>query len=532
MRYFSLQRQPLIEHVVPLLLFLCGGLLSGLCAGEPPRQSRYLLLDSRIVEKTENVKLTVGTVRKPPANPLFGEDSPWEPRLDNLYGTIMYDEEDRLYKLWYNPFLLDGAMTRTPPERRRPETDPPGDPSDPKSLTTYQKMHSPARARLGGDSEETIASWYGVQRVSGVCYATSTDGIHWDKPLMDLVTFRGRRTNIVFWGPHGPGVLYDPLERDPARRYKMFFSYHFREPVLPGSPKLGSYPFMSVAFSPDGLHWGEPIAVPELRVAGDTHSNTFWAPELNKYVGITRHWEDGRVHRESQRLVFRTESADFINWSEAVEVLRGTKSDQVYAMPVFRHAGVYLGLSMILRVREDRLHCELAWSPDTIHWERIDPGTPLIPNGGEVGDYDLGCVFACDNPVFLDDEIRLFYEGSNGIHAGWRDSFLCLATLRPDGFAGYEPLSEERNGGVWTKSVICEGANLRVSADAEGGTLRVGIVGDADRSIERCKPIQGDVSDAVVQWIDAGDVGPNRGGPIQLQFELDGAKLYSFSFAD
>lgn len=44
-----------------------------------------LLLDSRIVEKTENVRLTLGKVAKHPENPLFGEDKPWEPRFAKIF---------------------------------------------------------------------------------------------------------------------------------------------------------------------------------------------------------------------------------------------------------------------------------------------------------------------------------------------------------------------------------------------------------------------------------------------------------------
>ena len=47
-------------------------------------------------------------------------------------------------------------------------------------------------------------------------------------------------------------------------------------------------------------------------------------------------------------------------------------------------------------------------------------------------------------PVFLKNEIRLYYGGSDWLHTSWRNGFLCLATLRPDGFAGYEQDSKDR----------------------------------------------------------------------------------------
>jgi hypothetical protein len=67
--------------------------------GEHER-NRYLLLDSRIIENTENAKLTIGKVQKHKDNPLFEEDKPWEKRFDNLYANVIYDEQENIYKCW------------------------------------------------------------------------------------------------------------------------------------------------------------------------------------------------------------------------------------------------------------------------------------------------------------------------------------------------------------------------------------------------------------------------------------------------
>ena len=48
-------------------------------------------------------------------------------------------------------------------------------------------------------------------------------------------------------------------------------------------------------------------------------------------------------------------------------------------MPVFYYAGVYLGLIAIHKQSSDKVWTELAWSPDTKKWYRIDAGNPLIP---------------------------------------------------------------------------------------------------------------------------------------------------------
>ena len=211
-------------------------------------------------------------------------------------------------------------------------------------------------------------------------------------------------------GPHGAGVFKDVLDPDPNRRYKALLKSEI----------------LSVAFSADGIHWSPAIACPEANSAGDTHNNAFWAPTLGKYVGITRQWDktSGRYVRQ----VARTSSADFVNWEKTQIVLEGLDANQqIYSMPVFYHGGVYIGLAAIHDQEKDRVWAELTWSPDTVAWHRVLPGTPLIPNDGKEGDYDWGCIYTAANPVFLKDEIRLYYGGSDGLHTSWRNGFLGLA---------------------------------------------------------------------------------------------------------
>lgn len=465
--------------VICLWLLLCNPV--GADPAVPPRD-KYLLLDARIVEKSENVKLAVGTVKKHPANPLFGEKFFWEARFDNLYANVIYDRKENLYKCWYSPFVVDAAHTNTPHEKRTPGT--------------YMRV-----LRAAKESREM-----------GVCYATSKDGLHWNKPRMDIRQWKdGSQTNIVDIGPHGAGVMKDRRERDPQRRYKMFMK------------ERG----VAVEFSPDGLHWSEPIRCPEIDAAADTHNNAFWAPELNKYVGITRLWGG----KPRQRVVGRTESSDFIRWTKAVPVLIGNPSQQTYAMPVFPFHDVYLGLPVIFNTREDRTHTELAWSPDTTHWHRIDAGTPLIPNSSERGAYDWGCVYAAAYPVILDEEIRLYYGASNGPHTDWRDGFLALATLRPDGFAGYEPADESKPGKVITRPIGCSGGTLQITADADG-SVRVTVIDGDGNELATSAPITGKMTDHLVRFPEEFNLSGCKGKTIRLAFELRSAKLYAFDFSE
>ena len=85
---------------------------------EAPNDAKYLLLDSRIVSRSEGVRYALGTVEKDEHNPLFAEDKPWEPRFDNLYANILFNEKEQTYKCWYSPFIIDERTSCTQREKR------------------------------------------------------------------------------------------------------------------------------------------------------------------------------------------------------------------------------------------------------------------------------------------------------------------------------------------------------------------------------------------------------------------------------
>lgn len=451
-----------------------------------PKRRRYLLLDARIVEGVQNAALHLGTVKKHSANPLFGEDRPWEKRFDNLYANIVYADEEATYKCWYSPFIVDNPS---------------------KGMTLRQRKQVKYAAPRN--------------REMAICYATSDDGLVWSKPELGLVEYEGSKANNILWrggggkeaapgGPHGSGILRDLREPDPGRRYKAFFKSRI----------------LSVAFSADGIHWGPATACPQADSPADTHNNALWAPTLARYVGITRTWS-----KSFRRQVAWTSSDDFLNWEKTKPVLQGLdRNHQTYAMPVCFHGGVYIGLVAIHDQEGDRVHAELAWSPDTREWHRVVPGTPLIPNGTGEGDYDWGCIYPAAHPVFRENEIRLYYGGSDGLHTSWRNGFLCLATLRPDGFAGYKATDAARPALVTTTRVFDPNVPLRVSADvATGGKLVVRVLDGERKVLAASKPLATSVSDAVVQWPAADAPVATKTRTARFQFAFRDATVYSFS---
>lgn len=489
-------------------LLLGMGAIPGAMGSAHWNHGKHLLLDSRIIERQEGTRLVLGQVRKEPRNPLFGEDRPWEVRMDNLYGNVLYDAEERIYKLWYSPFIVNSREEMVPLEKR--------------DSTVYASVP---------EGKKNLA----------LCYATSEDGLTWHKPELGMFEYKGSKRNNILLGappssewepPHGVGIFKDLCDPDPVRRYKMIFMRRPRDRSRDRRGDMARH--LCVSFSRDGLHWQEPIPTEQPVMSGDTHNNALWAPSLRKYVLFTRRKVRGRI-------VARAESEDFIHWSAGENVLRSLPSEpdrQTYAMPVFPYANVYLGLVMMMNLHpEDRnpgsdtVDCELAWSPDTVRWERVCPGSPLIPRGVQGESPDWGCVWGCAYPILRDGMLRLYYGGNNGFHTNWRDGFLCLAYLRPDGFAGMEPEKPRGSGSIVTRPLENASGTLRISADAKNGAVKIAVLGEDGRILAESSPVKGNVTDEPVQWA-KGDYRALRGKTVRLRFDLTAARLYAFNVGD
>lgn len=368
---------------------------------------KHLLLDSRIIAEVQNAKLKLGEVKKSKLNPLFNEDKPWEARFDNMYPNVIYDKNYKKFRCWYDIFMYDGASNDTPVLERK-QTD----------------------------------NYKGYKRETALCYAESPDGINWVKPDLNLVSFEGNSANnILKREVHGAGIFYDtnPLEKNENKRYKAFMLGN-------GTLMLGND--MCVSYSNDGIHWTEPKRT-NMEAQGDTHNNAFYDVYRGKYVAITRGFD-------GQRTVLHSESDDFENWTPTKEIFRGNVNHQIYSMPVFTYSGIYIGLPTIFHTGlndiniDDTTTCELAWSYDTEHWERICPGEEFIPNGNNLmkyplgSDYDCGCIYAASSPIIdeANNRILIYYCGSNFKHTRFRESTLNLAEICIDGFACYESINE------------------------------------------------------------------------------------------
>ena len=162
-------------------------------------------------------------------------------------------------------------------------------------------------------------------------------------------------------------------------------------------------------------------------------------------------------------------------------------------------------------------------------WHRIDEGNPLIPLAEEPGEYDWGCVYTAASPVIMPNgEIRIYYGASNGKHTSWRDGFLALATLRPDGWAGYEPKDDSKLGTIETQLIRCNGQTLSLAADTENGSIGVTLIDTKGNPLAESKPLKGNKAYTTMEWQNDFEFSVHRGQLMRLKFVLDHAKLYAF----
>ena len=111
----------------------------------------------------------------------------------------------------------------------------------------------------------------------GICYAESTDGIHWERPNLGLVDFRGStRNNLIAGSCHVPSL--NP--RGGSDERFMGLVEHQRQ--------------LYVAVSPDGLRWTRKPQ-PCLPFCADTNNQLIYDPESDRYLALLRGFPNRRT---------------------------------------------------------------------------------------------------------------------------------------------------------------------------------------------------------------------------------------------
>ena len=245
---------------------------------------------------------------------------------------------------------------------------------------------------------DTLRMWYlGAAEGSGrsdgqlrALYATSTDGVEWERPALGLVEHNGSTANnlLDFGGDYPMAalpVIHDPEDPDPARRYKCAFE----------SGRFGNC--LAVAFSPDGLRWTVPDVNPVAPMLEQTG--------LIRFNGCYYVNGQGGRHFGQGRKLVTFASYDFLHWTHSTAL--GFRRDSIppRQMATEWNAGeeVHLGAGLwdrgnvVVGVYDmwhghptgDRSYVTmdlgLVVSNDALHYREPIPDFRLIPSFEETG---------------------------------------------------------------------------------------------------------------------------------------------------
>ncbi len=507
------------------------------------RDTPQHFFDTGMVEEIQNITRTVHSPEMFEGNPIIVQDKPWEHWV-NLHADD--------YKVWRDD---DGGFH---------------------CLYTDFNIDRDKLAREGG----TVIDW-DISRFR-VCYARSDDGIAWEKPPMGIVREDGHDTNIVlgdesYGNVWGVASLDDPLETDPARRYKAIY-----EIGPPGFRVADELPGANVrrAHSPDGIHWTPYDDPPMFEGLGARQGDSiypFFDPATRTYLILTRHplmelaprprvglVEEalgggsttdptfGIPKRRGMRCVFLSESRDFQHWSEprlalAPDPELDNLDDSFYSMRPYRLGSHWVGFLGVLNMVTSTLFPQLAHSRDGRSWNRLAPTHPWIGSGGEGSFYEH--VAAAPHMVDVGDESWLYFGGVGGISAQRRDPYaLGLGKLRRHGLVSVGA-NAFHEGMLLTEAFMAAGDQLIVNAVCRpGGYLRVEVT-DVQyqvlpgRSAADCDVFTGDDVAHVVTWggdstvplptgIDSGTVYTTFIPHRHLRFIMRDAELYSFQIVE
>jgi len=437
-------------------------------------QLKILFFDYRDVETIKGFTRELNQPEKHKGNPLFIADAPWESGNMQLYGSVV--------KVPGKPFQM-----------------------------WYSVIHKPWKMNLA--------------------YAESEDGIHWQRPLFDIFKFQGKKTNIIFSeNPHGPAIIYDEADDREDWRYKM---------VAGAGATTTDY--ISGYHSADGIHWKPVQTNPILQTKPDCPMGFLRMPN-GRYVIYHRFTGFGRR-------VFRSESPDFTNWTgEPRMVLEQDSVDppqtQFYGMGSTIYGPYEIGTLWIYHTDPSdtgrkKMHgfqeAELTYARSGYAWHRAAQGKAFIPHGEE-GKWDQGNLQCASSPVFLDDEIRYYYMGTNIFHKKhWelepQQAGLGMATIKPDRFVALRAANEIAELVSYALQLPSE--NVFINAKThQNGWVRMEILDDKGLPIEgyelaNCTTITGDSINHRVSWNGKSKGNGITGKPVRLKVQAQNADLFS-----
>jgi hypothetical protein len=233
------------------------------------------------------------------------------------------------------------------------------------------------------------------------------------------------------------------------------------------------------------------------------------------------------------RQIVRTESSDFVHWSEPEIVIRhkhDIQDPQSYGMTVSQIGNLHIGLMCSYKKPgNESIDVQLTISHDNKNWSQVANQETFIPLGVQ-GSWDDGMIFTA--PLFNHGEKTLIYYGGwDNLHDSKerRRGNIGLATLRLNGFVS---LDATDTGSITTRTMRNASGSLLVNVNASRGSLRAELLGVDGNPIpgytaNDCLPVQSDGLEELIQWRDHSKL-PESQEALRIRFLITGTLLYGF----
>ncbi|MAE64767.1 MAG: hypothetical protein CMJ18_10915 [Phycisphaeraceae bacterium] len=485
-----------------------------------------LFLDDRFVSFTDNIRRRVQTAQVHPESPLIRREHPWEQGHVCLLGSVRHDPERDLLRMWYM------AVGKNYP------------------------------------TEKFMA------------YAESDDGVHWTRPMLDLVPYEGiRKTNILFgdgFAVTGPAVLPNPDQSDPERRFLVTFNSYTKthDDTLDISDTIARWNY--IAWSPDGIHWNPPQGRKAFGGKADSCQSTVWDPVARVFRAYVRRTLFDPLGQRVRTWAY-LESPDFEHWGPTQELLRldagdGGSDGQIQQLSITRYDGIYIGLLSMFRVEQyyqgpeggylkwDRSgpqgdldegpqinDIQLVTSRDGVNFTRVGDRQIFLGATRREGVFSTSGHRTAGNLVVFRDKVHIFCDGRLG---GWGQRSpmqIGLATVPVDRFVSMEPDRKYREGVIELVPLVFPDTRLRLNASTRNTVYTketsVGCIwpeaadpdGHAIAGFSRkdAVPMDGDRFDHPLQWkrdgktYDLSALPQRAETPVRLRFWMDNAKVFS-----
>ncbi|MFI4874822.1 MAG: hypothetical protein ACIALR_05775, partial [Blastopirellula sp. JB062] len=353
-------------------------------------------------------------------------------------------------------------------------------------------------------------------------YAESKDGVHWTKPNIGEVTFKGSSENNILSLKNGRNVNHN------------FTAFRDDNPSTPDSARYKGWGGLGHGLdayqSADCLKW-EKIQDKPLITNGkfDSQNIAFWDAYRNEYRAYWRIYPGQKV-----RAIRTATSKDFLHWENEAD-LRYTHGlpavehppEDLYTnaiQPYFRAPHLFVGFPTRFFEESEQVEPVFMASRDGVTFHSFPDA--VIPRDAP-DDRDLNrsnyMVWGMVQLPGKPNEISV-YGTENYFQS--TPSRVRRFVYRLDGFVALHAGPD--GGRVTTRPLRYQGEKLLLNfVVPPQGALSVEVLDEAGDVIGVSEPLQGDAVDAAVVW--KRDPHLSK-GTVRLRFNLKDADLYSYRF--